>query len=253
MYLAYAASCRSADLSRQVGATLTNQHGDVLGVGANDVPASLGGQYWPGMDDRRDHALGFDSNTEHKLKIARDVFERTQPDKIDDPAAYEAFLHVLADSLLFDITEYGRAVHAEMDAVLSCARTGTITRGARLFCTTFPCHNCAKHLVNAGIVEVQYVEAYPKSMASPLHPDAIHWEEDAAPGSIPGSKVLFKHFVGIGPRRYLDLFSLTLSSGRRVKRKTKQGRSLPGIAQQPSPGYHPRRRAPILKALLPTR
>ncbi len=224
MYLAYAASLRSADLSRQVGAALTNQHGDILGVGANDVPSPRGGQYWPGKDDRRDHALGFDSNSEHKLKIARDVFERTQPQKIDAPAAYEEFLRALTDSLLFDITEYGRAVHAEMDAVLSCARTGAATRGARLFSTTFPCHNCAKHLVDAGIAEVQYVEAYPKSMASPLHSDAIYWEEDAASGSTPGDKVVFKHYVGIGPRRYLDLFSLKLSSGRRVKRKTAEGK-----------------------------
>jgi deoxycytidylate deaminase len=224
MYLAYAASLRSADLSRQVGAALTNQQGDILGIGANDVPSPQGGQYWPGKDDRRDHARGFDSNSEHKLKIARDVFERTQPQKIDDAAAYEAFLGTLTDSLLFDITEYGRAVHAEMDAVLSCARTGASTRGARLFSTTFPCHNCAKHLVDAGVVEVQYVEAYPKSMAYPLHSDAIQWEEETGPGSVPGSKVAFKHYVGIGPRRYVDLFSLTLSSGRRVKRKNKEGR-----------------------------
>jgi deoxycytidylate deaminase len=154
MYLAYVAALRSADLSRQVGAALTNQHGDIL----------------------------------------------------------------------FDITEYGRAVHAEMDAILSCARTGASTRGARLYSTTFPCHNCAKHLVDAGVVEVQYVEAYPKSMASPLHSDAIYWEEDAAPGSAPGNKVAFRHYVGIGPRRYLDLFSLTLGSGRRVKRKGAAGK-----------------------------
>jgi deoxycytidylate deaminase len=219
MYLAYAASLRSADLSRQVGATLTNQHGDILGVGANDVPSPQGGQYWPGKADRRDHVLGFDSNNEHKLKIARDVFERTRPEKAGDSAAYDAFLRALKESLLFDITEYGRAVHAEMDAVLVCARTGVATRGARLFSTTFPCHNCAKHLIDAGIVEVQYVEAYPKSMASSLPSDAIYWEEDAAAGSTPDGKVVFKHYVGIGPRRYMDLFSLTLSSGRRIKRK----------------------------------
>src|SRR6185436_18702629 len=106
---------------------------------------------------------------------------------------------------------------------LSCARIGVSTRGARLFCTTFPCHNCAKHLVDAGIAEVQYVEAYPKSLASSLHADAIYWEEDAAPGTAPGGKVVFRHYVGVGPRRYLDLFSLKLSSGRRVKRKTDGG------------------------------
>jgi deoxycytidylate deaminase len=227
MYLAYAASLRSADLSRQVGAVITKSHGDVVSVGANDVPCAGGGQYWPDKNDQRDHAKREDSNTKHRLKIARDIFERTQPDKKTDEAAFGAFLKALDGSLLLDITEYGRPVHAEMEAVLSCVRNGISTRGAHLYCTTFPCRNCAKHLVDAGIMEVQYVEAYPKSMASTLHSDAIYWEEAAAPGEQPCGRVAFKHYVGVGPRRYMDLFSLTMSSGRRVKRKNKAGEISP--------------------------
>jgi len=136
------------------------------------------------------------------------------------------FRNALEGSLLSDITEYGRAVHAEMEAILSCVRSGVTTRGAHLFSTTFPCHNCAKHIVGAGLMEVQYVEAYPKSMASPLHSDAIFWEEEAVSGEEPRGRVVFKHYVGVGPRRYLDLFSLALSSGRRVKRK-KDGQIFP--------------------------
>ncbi len=218
MYLAYAASLRSADLSRQVGASIITEIGDVLAVGANDVPTAGGGQYWPGKSDKRDHALGYDSNQKHKIRIARDVFERTHPDKKDDHTAFAGFLDALDGSLLFDITEYGRAVHAEMSAIGSCHRNGIRTTGARLFSTTFPCHNCAKHIVDAGLREVQYVEAYPKSQAWPLHSDAIFWEEEDA-GTEPGTRVVFKHYVGIGPRRYMDIFSLTISSGRRVKRK----------------------------------
>jgi hypothetical protein len=114
-----------------------------------------------------------------------------------------------------------------MEAVLSCARNGISTRNAHLFCTTFPCHNCAKHLVDAGIKLVQYVEAYPKSLATKLHSDAIYWEEQAEPGEQAGDRVVFKHYVGVGARRYMDLFSLTLSSGRRVKRKNKAGEISP--------------------------
>ena len=88
------------------------------------------------------------------------------------------------------------------------------------------CATCAKHLVDAGIVEVQYVEAYPKSMAVPLHADAIYWEDEAEPGSAASVKVVFKHYVGIGPRCYVDLFSLRLGSGRRIQRK-KEGKISP--------------------------
>lgn len=150
MYLAYAASLRSADLSRQVGAAIMSMHGDIIAVGANDVPCATGGQYWPGPNDRRDHIQRFDSNHKYMHKIAHDIFERTQPDQRTDHAAFSRFLEALAGSLLFDITEYGRAVHAEMEALLSCARSGTSSRGAHLFTTTFPCHNCAKHIVGAG-------------------------------------------------------------------------------------------------------
>lgn len=68
------------------------------------------------------------------------------------------------------------------------------------------------------------VEAYPKSKASVLFADEIFWEEEEHPGEDSAGRVVFKHYVGIGPRRYMDLFSLSLSSGRHVKRKDKAGK-----------------------------
>lgn len=218
MYLAYAASFRSADLSRQVGASIVSAEGDAIAVGANDVPQAAGGQYWPGEGDRRDHYYKCDSNHERKMAIARDLFLRIHPDEQTDED-FRAFLRKLDGSLLNDITEYGRAVHAEMEAILSCSRAGARTRGATLYSTTFPCHNCAKHIVGAGVREVHYVEPYPKSLASPLHDDSIHIEDHEKASTVSDGKVIFRHYVGVGPRRYVDLFSLKLGSGRRVRRK----------------------------------
>src|SRR3954464_15400320 len=98
-------------------------------------------------------------------------------------------------------------VHAEMEAIASCARVGVSPRNGVMYTTTFPCHNCAKHIVAAGIRAVQYVEPYPKSRALELHNDSIA-VENPQPG-----KVLFNPFVGISARRYVDLFSMQLSSG----------------------------------------
>ena len=50
----------------------------------------------------------------------------------------------LTRSSLRHITEYGRAVHAEMDALIACARMGSAVRGGTLYVTTYPCHNCAR-------------------------------------------------------------------------------------------------------------
>jgi deoxycytidylate deaminase len=113
----------------------------------------------------------------------------------------------------FDITEFGRAVHAEMAAIMSCSRTGRSPVGGTLFVTTFPCHNCTRHIIAAGVKQVYYIEPYAKSKAMALHGDACT-ESKADILRIP-----FLPFIGIGPRRYLDLFSLTLGTGYPIKRK----------------------------------
>jgi dCMP deaminase len=53
-----------------------------------------------------------------------------------------------------------RAVHAELNAILQCAVTGTSSAGTRLFTTSFPCVACAKAAVQAGVVAVVYRSAY---------------------------------------------------------------------------------------------
>jgi deoxycytidylate deaminase len=160
MFLAYASSLRSADLSRQVGAVVWKDHIGVVGTGCNDVPAAGGGLYWPGAADQRDHALGHDANERHKRAIANEVARRVVEALGLTPEQIPQIVKACAETRLLDITEFGRAVHAEMDALLSCGRAGIDTIGATLFSTTFPCHNCAKHIVAAGVRRVVYIEPY---------------------------------------------------------------------------------------------
>jgi deoxycytidylate deaminase len=47
MFMAYSASLRSGDLSRQVGAAIVDKSGDLLSVGCNEVPKYGGGLYGP--------------------------------------------------------------------------------------------------------------------------------------------------------------------------------------------------------------
>ena len=42
-----------------------------------------------------------------------------------------------------------RTIHAEMNAILQCARFGMSTDGASLYVTDFPCLQCTKRLVQA--------------------------------------------------------------------------------------------------------
>jgi dCMP deaminase len=51
-------------------------------------------------------------------------------------------------------------VHAECNAISDCAARGASTIGATAYITHFPCINCFKILVSAGIHEIKYLNDY---------------------------------------------------------------------------------------------
>ncbi len=223
MFLAFTASLRSADLSRQVGAVVA-RGAEILGTGANDCPKYGGGLYWPELNpesheiedkaDGRDYRRGEDSNKIEQRKIIDGIIAKATEAGIDPVKLAEA----LKASRIKDLTEYGRVVHAEMEALMSCARNNVSTRDAQLFCTTFPCHNCAKHIIAAGVGRVVFIEPYQKSKAVEFHSDAISVGFKPAEGT-----VHFEPFVGVGPRRFFDLFSMSLGAGYPIERKDDDG------------------------------
>ncbi|MGH7626994.1 MAG: deaminase [Gemmatimonadaceae bacterium] len=109
---------------------------------------------------------------------------------------------ILRGTRVLSPIEYGRAVHAEMSAIMDAARRGVSVRGATLYTSTFPCHECARHIITAGIDRVYYIEPYPKSLALDLHKDAVSVETDD------GAKVAFLPFVGVAPRQYMNVFGM---------------------------------------------
>lgn len=222
MFMAYSSGLRSADLSRQVGAVIAKNN-DIVATGSNDVPCFGGGQYWPDSDyndfpNGRDYTRGYDSNKINLQKIVDEIVDIFQfkGNPTDETELKMQSQDAILRSSLKELTEYGRPVHAEMAALMSCARNGMSVEGATLYCSTFPCHNCAKHIISAGIKKVVYIEPYPKSRTLDLYNDSITLTRE-------NNKVKFIEFVGIGPRRFYDLFSLRLSTGMRIKRKTKNG------------------------------
>ena len=119
----------------------------------------------------------------------------------------------IRSSRIGQLLEFSRSVHAEMDAILSAGRSGISTVGTRLFVTTFPCHSCARHIVTAGVEDVQYIEPYLKSQAIPLHGDAIvtdpqRWWRTKGSEAHQAQRpnVLFRAFTGVAPRLYRRAF-----------------------------------------------
>ncbi len=231
MYVAYAAALRSGCLSRQVGASIMNAEGAIVATGRNDVPKAGGGLYGPesGKDDARCVKLesGYCHNDLHKQKLAgevRDVVKSILGEHVANmewPDGKEELLKKLNidelskkvsnvvhdETRLGSLIEFSRSIHAEMDAIVSLAMKGdSSTKGTTLFTYTFPCHNCARHIVAAGISTVFYLEPYEKSLALTLHDDAIAID-GIGQEPFDGKKVRFVHFEGVAPRQYLNMFS----------------------------------------------
>lgn len=236
MFMAFNSSVRSGDLSRQVGAVISREK-QIIATGANDVPKSGGGLYWAEVDeatgkieddqDGKDYTREGDSNKQAQTEIINEIAQSLLEKGLVDSQRKLDLNKVLKASKISDLTEFGRVVHAEMEALLSCSRAGVPTTGATLYCTTFPCHNCAKHIIASGINRVVYVEPYPKSRALDFHSESIQLksELETAPSNT-SELVSFEPFIGVGPRRFLDLFSMSLGSGSKLRRKDKSGNTL---------------------------
>lgn len=233
MYAAYSASLRSACLSRQVGAAIATKSGEVIATGCNDVPKPGGGLYSDspkGKDMRCIHMDGQQCfNDVYKKRLQSEIGEAIDKalsgDK-DAPAVLTSIQRtnmlesIYKNTRLKDLIEFSRSVHAEMDAIVSLARIGGAgLEGATLYTTTYPCHNCARHIVASGIMKVFYVEPYEKSLARKLHDDAIAFETEESHDSKP-KRVEFMHFEGVAPRQFHNMF-------RASDRKNSDGKFIP--------------------------
>lgn len=245
-YIANAAAYRSLDLSRQVGAAIFADSGEVISMGCNEVPSPHGGTYWEHHEnDARDYVLGYDSNQRVKEDLARDALAHLKEHGWLKPSLASKDLQTLSAevlqsedhstgqrrgpwnrSMLTDIIEYGRMVHAEMNAITDAARFNRTTIGTTLYCTTMPCHMCTKLVISSGIKRVVYVQPYVKSLSSELYKDSITFE-----GNGTETRVNFCTLKGVTPLGFKRAFA------RSTKRKNNDGSALKWDKLNASPTF----------------
>jgi deoxycytidylate deaminase len=207
VYAAVSAASKSACLSRQVGAAIYSKDGELISVGWNDVPKALGGLYSveDDEDDHRCYLWGgkLCHNDRKKEELYEKIFKKlANKELLVEGADKNGLRAALVETPVKDLIEYSRSIHAEMEAIVSAGRAGkTGMVGGTLYTTTFPCHNCARHIVAAGIATVYYVEPYAKSLALELHSDSIGTTTDGT-----SKKVAFLQYEGVGPDSVLKLF-----------------------------------------------
>lgn len=222
MFQARAVSLRSADLSRQVGAVIATKSGDIIASGANEVPKFGGGLHWERSDlaegnDFRDFRFyqkgGIDALGKQKLvgvlnQLSQEGWEFKAPESICIHHGQTVLTHLarrLKELHIFPKGDFGRTVHAEMAALMDAVSRGVCVRGHNVYVTTFPCHQCAKHLIAAGIRQVIFIEPYPKSETVTLWPSEVaNFEADE---KVSDDRMHLLPFVGIAPSRYSDFFT----------------------------------------------
>lgn len=258
---AFTAAQESSVISRRVGASLTVES-SLICTGRNDIPKAGGGQQkgdarWTARDA---DAKGKDSGTSsqpreeqmeaadlERADIVTDLLTRLfrSPDwrrrlashlsldeawELDEPhltALLKETLElesVVKDSRIYDLIEFNPSVHAEMAAITTAARMGFSVAGGVLYTTTFPCHECTRHIVASGIKRVVYLEPYAKSRAEKLFAEQIRLSRPrGAENDVSRNQLGYKRppveyvpFMGIAPRRQPELFSW-------LRRKVEEG------------------------------
>lgn len=117
MCVAFLTAMRSKDPSTQVGACIVNDLNRIIGIGYNGFPSGI---------------------PEGVLPWAK------SPPKDS--------LKVLPEAEL--ATKHPYVVHAEVNAIMN--KNAETCRGGRLYTTLFPCNECAKVIIQAGITQVVF-------------------------------------------------------------------------------------------------
>lgn len=254
MALASVSALRSPALGLKVGAALVAESGLLLGVGRNG-PKFAGtepsARVDAGSDECRHEVIGglvatvfrliedgdFANHVRDGTFGALDGIERyftgvgversaTSGDGygLTDwtavAAAMEHFLDVPGVRSGFG-SGFDSLVHAEVRTLLQALEAGGSARGACLYTTHFPCVDCVRTLLEAGVKEIRYLEPYAKSAAARIFGSML-----APPDSASPDRVTLSPFEGVTPRSLHRLYGL-------LPRKDASSWRTPSLARWP--------------------
>lgn len=146
---------QSKCLSRQIGAVIVSEDNTILGTGWNGIAR--------GISECNKRDMDFFNNFQKEKtceSIALQYLKSFSPNKC--PRRYFGYesgqgLHLCS------------AIHAEVNAIINCAREGIRTKGTKLYvwCKGV-CKDCMAAIINAGIKELIYLEGEYYDKYSPI-------------------------------------------------------------------------------------
>ncbi|HIF0226743.1 TPA: deaminase [Legionella anisa] len=219
MSLAFQVSVRSNfPNNRHIGAAILSPYGEVISVASIRAPCSSSNTTLFDQYQVQDGYTKFKNQIKEWKKFLKE-FEKKKDIDSEEKSKLGDISNFLKDSL-----DFHPCTHAEIAAIIDAAKLGISVRKSTLYTTTFPCHLCAKEIINAGISKVIYLEAYPKSKNKELYPKLIDFDPSHASSLLP-----FSFYSGIGPKRFMYVYS--------VKNKNKKSKYPPLLAYERSIYY----------------
>ncbi|MDO9208273.1 MAG: deoxycytidylate deaminase [Sulfuricurvum sp.] len=190
MQVAYTAKLNSGCLSRQVGASITNESGSLKAIGWNSV-----------AEGQTSCMLRSSNELLSKSKsVAYSSYEQSK--EFRDKLSKKPFIdskYGLNQSFCFKsiYTEgnqkeqgnqvHTRSLHAEENAFLQLAKYGSEgIKGGTLYSTASPCELCAKKAYQLGMKKIVYIDPYP----------GIAKQQILMSGQFPPDIILFKGAIG---------------------------------------------------------
>lgn len=190
MQIAYTAKLNLGCLSRQVGASITNENGSLKAIGWNSVPEGQTPCLLRDLNElnctKSSSFSIYEKSKEFKSYIKNEIL-------IDDKYGLNQSFCFKTIYTKNKPNEKGnqvhtRSLHAEENAFMQLAKYGSEgIKGGTLYSTASPCELCSKKAYQLGMKKIVYIDPYP----------GIARKQILLSGQFPPEVVLFKGAIGI--------------------------------------------------------
>nr|CAD7198630.1 unnamed protein product [Timema douglasi] len=143
MATAFLAAKRSKDPCSQVGACIVSPDNKIVGVGYNGMPIGCSDDVFP-----------WSKTTINKIDTKYLYGEGTQSADFKALTTMTSAVTYLNDEI-HNVCRVVTVCHAEMNAILN--KNSADVKGCTMYVGLFPCNECAKIIIQSGIVEVVYM------------------------------------------------------------------------------------------------
>jgi len=190
MQIAHTAKLNSGCISRQVGASVTNNNGSLKSIGWNSVAEGQTPCILRSKQDLLSNSTSVAYSYYEKSNDFKDMIKTTS-NLNNDLGLNQSFcfksIYTKNTTKEKGNQVHTRALHAEENAFLQLAKYGSEgIKGGILYSTASPCELCSKKAYQLGITRVVYIDPYP----------GIAKEQILQSGQIPPQIDLFKGAIG---------------------------------------------------------